>query len=234
MSPVNCVNHTYACHPLTFSCHLSLVRGCHCFLLSQVNSINISEDSSPLDLVKRILDSASEVHLALMRAEGRSKKPATPLPQMSIQLNTYDTSDEETCTSHRPSRLRLSPSPTRHRSPSGSGADNVSPNQGRRKNCLMPGQGNAPLRSISAPSSPRNKETVHLTPYRNMHFFHSDHSDEDSSDSPMGSPIRCVYGSRTRLNSHSYVNCYASFQSGNGNVRQSPATEPGVWGRVSV
>ena len=203
-------------------------------LLLQVNSIKISEDSSPLDLVRRILDSASEVHLALLRTVGWSEMPSCRAHLPRPTINAYDTSDEESCTGRRPSRLRLSPTPTRQRSPSGCVTETASFGKalhtGRHGQQLLLFPPHEPQRSISAPSSPRNKSTVHLTPYRrNMHCFHSDHSDEDSSDScPMGSPIRHVFASRPRLNSHSYVNCHFPIQSQNGSIRQPAAVEQGT------
>ena len=202
-------------------------------LLSQVNSIKISEDSSPLDLVKRILDSASEVHLALLRNGEWGEVPTTRLPQPTI--STYDTSDEESCTTRRPSHLRLSPTPKRQRSPSGCGTGNASFDKvvdaGRRGKHLLPCPAHIPQRSISAPSSPLNKSTIHLTPHhRNLHCFHSDHSDDDSSDScAMGSPIRHVVATRPRLHSHSYVNCYFPIKSQNGTVKQPVITEQGMY-----
>ena len=203
-------------------------------LSSQVNSIKISEDSSPLDLVRRILDSASEVHLALLRNGEWGVVPTTHLPQPTIY--TYDTSDDESCTTQRPSHLRLSPTPNRQRSPSGCGTGNASFGKwmdvGKRGQHLLPCPAHVPQRSISAPSSPLNKSANHLTPFhKNLHYFHSDHSDDDSSDScAMGSPIRHVFATRPRLNSHSYVNCCFPTKGHSGNVKQLVTTEPGgLW-----
>ena len=203
-------------------------------LLSQVNSIKISEDSFPLDLVRRILDSASEVHLALLRSGEWSDVPTSR--QLQPTIYTYDTSDDEFCLAQRPSQLRLSPTPKRQRSPSGCGTGNVCAIQGvdarRHGHHLSPCPSHIPQRSISAPSSPMNKTAaVHLSPHLNhMHCFHSDHSDDDSSDScPMGSPIRHVFASGPRLQSHSYVNCNFPIRSQNGNAKQLGTLEQGTY-----
>lgn len=214
-------------------CQLSLSL----LLLSQVNSIKISEDSFPLDLVRRILDSASEVHLTLLRNGDWSSVPT--IHQLQPTIYTYDTSDDEFCAAQRPSHLRLSPTPKRQRSPSGCGTGTVCAVKGvdarRLGHHLSPYPSHIPQRSISAPSSPVNKTAaVRLSPHlKNVHCFHSDHSDDDSSDScQMGSPIRHVFASRPRLQSQSYVNCSFPIRSQNGNAKQFGTFEQGTYACV--
>ena len=106
--------------------HTSLVSLVTMSLLlsSQVNSINISEDSSPLDFIERIFRCTPEVHLALLRNGEWGVVPTTHLPQPTIY--TFDTLDDESCTTRHPSHLRPSPTPNRQCSPSGCGTGNTS------------------------------------------------------------------------------------------------------------
>ena len=158
--------------------------------------------------------------------------PTTRLLQPTIY--TYDTLDDKSCTTQRPSHLRLSPTPNHQRSPSGYGTGNASCSKwvdmGKRGQHLLPCPAHVPQRFISAPSSPLNKSTNHLIPHHKyLHCFHSNHSDDDSSDScAIGSPIRHVFATRPHLNSHSYVNRCFPTKGHNGNVKQLVTTEPAV------
>ena len=159
---------------LTCICHWCHSSLCHCSFRHR--STQSKYHSPPLDLVRRILDSASEVHLALLRNGEWGVVPTTRLLQPTIY--TYDTLDDKSCTTQRPSHLRLSPTPNRQRSPSGYGTGNASCSKwvdvGKRGQHLLPCPAHFPQRSISAPSSPLNKSTNHLTPHhKNLHCFHS-------------------------------------------------------------